>query len=88
MDIEGAEPIALAGFDIERFRPELVGIEVFPQNEEKILEYFGAHGYRRLDEYLERHSERLVLYLPAAERLPGRCGLARDSHPSSKRAAA
>jgi FkbM family methyltransferase len=28
MDIEGAEPMALAGFDIERFRPALVCIEV------------------------------------------------------------
>ena len=55
MDIEGAEPIALAGFDIRRFRPELVGIEVFPQNEGKILRYFESHGYRRLDQYLERH---------------------------------
>lgn len=54
MDIEGAEPTALAGFDIERYRPELVGIEVFPENKEAILAYFDAHGYRRIDAYLER----------------------------------
>ncbi len=57
MDIEGGEPAALAGFDIERFRPELVGIEVFPSNEEAILAYFEKHGYRRIDAYLKRHKE-------------------------------
>ena len=31
MDIELAEPKALAGFDIERFKPELVCIEVHPK---------------------------------------------------------
>ena len=55
MDIEGAERTALAGFDIERFRPQLVGIEVFPENQQGILDYFDRHGYRRIDEYVERH---------------------------------
>jgi len=53
MDIEGAELTALAGFDIERFRPELVCIEAKPENRRGILEYFEAHGYERLERYSE-----------------------------------
>ena len=53
MDIESAEPDALAGFDIERFQPELVCIEATPGIRKQLLEYFGAHGYERIDRYLE-----------------------------------
>ena len=53
MDIEGAEPKALAGFDIERFKPELVCIEATPSIRTQVLEYFSAHGYRRLERYLK-----------------------------------
>jgi hypothetical protein len=53
MDIEGSEPTALAGFDIERFRPELVVIEAAPDNRAAIAAYFAAHGYERIDAYLE-----------------------------------
>ena len=53
MDIEGYEPVALAGFDIERFKPALVCIEAKPANREKLLEYFGKHGYEQLERYLE-----------------------------------
>jgi FkbM family methyltransferase len=53
MDIEGAEPPALAGFDIERFRPALVCIEVHAGGREKIVAYFQERGYERIDEYLE-----------------------------------
>ncbi|MFQ5592001.1 MAG: FkbM family methyltransferase, partial [Phycisphaerae bacterium] len=55
MDIEGGEPAALAGFDIERFRPELVGIEALPSTQDAIRTYFEQHGYRRIDAYLERN---------------------------------
>lgn len=51
MDIEGHEPAALAGFDIERFRPELVCIES-PGHPGEIAAYFEAHGYERIDAYL------------------------------------
>jgi len=57
MDIKGGEPAALAGFDIERFRPELVGVEAFPSSQEAILAYFEQHGYRRIDAYFKRHKE-------------------------------
>jgi FkbM family methyltransferase len=53
MDIEGAELSALAGFDIDRFRPELVCIEAKPANRRGIFEYFETHGYERLERYLE-----------------------------------
>ncbi len=54
MDIEGAEPLALAGFDIERFAPRLVCIEMHEgaENQDFIEDYFTKHGYQRIDEYL------------------------------------
>lgn len=52
MDIEGHEPLALAGFDVERFRPELACIEIKPATREKILAYFASHGYEQLERYL------------------------------------
>jgi FkbM family methyltransferase len=56
MDIEESEPPALAGFDIERFRPELVCIEASASIQEAILAYFHAHGYERVDRYLAADS--------------------------------
>lgn len=53
MDIEGAEVPALAGFDIERFRPLLVCIESKVKNREAILSYFKKHGYHRIERYLK-----------------------------------
>jgi len=56
MDIEGGEPAALAGFDIQRFRPELVCIETAPVWGERSLElkrYFEERGYERIEEYLK-----------------------------------
>jgi FkbM family methyltransferase len=53
MDIEGHEPEALSGFDIDRFRPELVCIEAKPANREFIRTYFAEHGYEQLEKYLE-----------------------------------
>jgi len=54
MDIEESEPQALAGFDIQRFKPALVCIEAVDRVRPKIQAYFDAHGYRRIDRYLER----------------------------------
>ncbi len=51
MDIEGFEPPALAGFDIERYSPELVCIESSPSTRAAILEYFEQHGYRLMKEF-------------------------------------
>jgi FkbM family methyltransferase len=51
MDIEGGEAKALAGFDIARFRPRLVGIEVTETNEAAVSGYFEQHGYTLLERY-------------------------------------
>jgi FkbM family methyltransferase len=53
LDIEGAEPLALAGFDINRFTPQLVCIEAKPANREFIVKYCGDHGYEQIQKYLE-----------------------------------
>ena len=55
MDIEGHEPKALAGFDIDRFRPELVVIErPFPPKQvgrDQVHGYFEEHGYELIEKY-------------------------------------
>jgi FkbM family methyltransferase len=52
MDIELSEPKALAGFDIKRFRPELVCIEAHPEVRQQILDYFARNGYTIVGKYL------------------------------------
>lgn len=42
---------ALAGFDIERYRPALVCIEMHRQVKQRILDYFSKHGYVLLEKY-------------------------------------
>ncbi len=51
LDIEGAEPLALEGFDIERFRPDLVCVEIRELTEGSINRYFARHGYVEVDRY-------------------------------------
>jgi len=51
MDIEGHELTALSEFDIERFKPELVCIEVHAPARIPVTEYFESKGYRRLPQY-------------------------------------
>ncbi len=51
MDIEGSEPGALAGFDIDRFKPELVCIEAHPPTRKAILSYFKKHNYALVPHY-------------------------------------
>jgi FkbM family methyltransferase len=45
MDIELAEPKALAGFDIGKYQPELVCIEMHPEVRQQIFDYFARNGY-------------------------------------------
>jgi FkbM family methyltransferase len=52
MDIELGEPKALAGFDVERYRPQLVCIEGEPAVRQQILDYFREHNYRLIGKYL------------------------------------
>lgn len=53
MDIEGSELPALRGFDIERYRPQLLCIESKPKNRDALLAYFKSHRYHRIEEYLK-----------------------------------
>ena len=59
MDIELAEPRALAGFDIDRYRPRLVCIESQPQVRQKILDYFHDHGYVVVGKYVRMDTQNL-----------------------------
>ena len=52
MDIELAEPQALAGLDLERFKPRLVVVEVHHQVRQQILDYFATHHYSVVGKYL------------------------------------
>jgi FkbM family methyltransferase len=52
MDIELAEPQALAGFNIGRFRPSLVCIEAHLDVRQQILDYFATNGYVLIGKYL------------------------------------
>jgi FkbM family methyltransferase len=69
MDIELAEPKALAGFDIERFKPALVCIEAHPEVRQQLLDYFAAHRYTIAGKYL-RVDDRNLYFVPAGTVLP------------------
>ena len=51
IDVEGAEAAVLAGFDIRRYRPALVCIEVDKPGRQRLFDWFRAAGYRELDAY-------------------------------------
>lgn len=52
MDIELAEPAALAGLDIRRFHPSLAVVEAHPEVRQQILDYFAANQYVVVGKYL------------------------------------
>jgi FkbM family methyltransferase len=52
MDIELAEPKALTGFDIQRFQPDLVCIEMHSETRQWITDYFTRQGYALQVRYL------------------------------------
>lgn len=51
MDIELAEPQALAGFSIDRFKPRLVAVEAHAPVRQQILDYFAKHDYVIVGKY-------------------------------------
>jgi FkbM family methyltransferase len=52
MDIEGSEPLALAGLDVARYRPELACVEISsPEVGRTIAEYFALRGCREVSAY-------------------------------------
>jgi len=65
MDIELAEPKALAGFDIQRFQPALVCVEAHPQVRQAVLDYFERHAYVVVVKYLRLDTQNLY-FVPGA----------------------
>ena len=65
MDIELGEPAALAGFDIQRFRPALVCIEFHKEVRAQIMNYFFQNGYQIIEKY--RRLDPLSAYFAPAE---------------------
>jgi FkbM family methyltransferase len=52
MDIELHEPHALKGFDIERFKPDMVCVEALLPVRQQILDYFARHHYVIVGRYM------------------------------------
>jgi FkbM family methyltransferase len=69
MDIELAEPKALAGFDIVRHRPRLVCVEAHPDIRQHLLDYFADRQYRVVGRYLRADRDNLW-FAPADSILP------------------
>ena len=81
MDIENAEPQALAGFRIDRYRPRLVCIEAHFAVRQAILDYFAAHGYVLVGKYW--NVDLLNMYfMPLKDAVPAR-PLAEAAPPAS-----
>jgi FkbM family methyltransferase len=64
MDIELAEPKALAGLDIQRFKPQLAVVEAHPEVRQQILDYFAANQYVVAGKYL-RVDDDNIWFMPA-----------------------
>lgn len=63
MDIEKSEPLALAGFDIKKYQPQLVCIEATDGVRDQLLEYFEKNDYERIERYLE-HDQQNWFFTP------------------------
>lgn len=68
MDIELAEPAALAGFDIRKYRPSLVCIEAHKEVRDQILHYFSENGYRLIEKY-EGLDPLNIYFAPEADKM-------------------
>jgi FkbM family methyltransferase len=66
IDIELAEPKALAGFDVDRFKPTFVCIEGHWRVRQQILDYFHRHNYVLIGKYLRADVVNLY-FMPASE---------------------
>lgn len=70
MDIELAEPKALAGFDLGRYRPRLVCVEAHADIRQFLLNYFADRNYRVVGRYLRADPHNLW-FAPGDSTLPG-----------------
>jgi FkbM family methyltransferase len=66
VDIERAEPLALAGFNIERFQPSLVCIEAHAPIRQLLLNYFTDHHYVLVSRYLGIDNDFNLYFMPRA----------------------
>jgi FkbM family methyltransferase len=66
MDIELAEPKALAGFSIQRYRPSLACVEAHPEVRQQVLDYFARNGYVLIGKYL-RVDDHNLWFTPLAK---------------------
>ena len=60
LDIEGSELEALEGFDIERYRPDLLCVETQTYTRDSVLSYFASHRYELIEPY--RGADSVNLY--------------------------
>ena len=68
LDVELAEPVALRGFSIDRFRPALVCVEAHEEVRQAILDYFARHAYTVIGRYLRADQTNLWFQpLPAPD---------------------
>ncbi len=68
MDIEGAEPAALKGFDIQRYKPSLCCVEAGEKSPtySLVTDYFTSNGYELIEKY--RKVDKVNLYFrPSTE---------------------
>jgi FkbM family methyltransferase len=70
MDIELHEPQALAGFDLQRFKPSLVCIEGLLPVRQTILDHFARTGYVLVGKYMRVDRENMY-FMPLAGMSPG-----------------
>jgi hypothetical protein len=88
MDIELAEPAALRGFDLQKYKPELVVIEMHGEVKTEIEKYFLDRAYVAIEPYSQLDS--LNDYFVPADRLAdfkARRSLAPPERPSPTDAA-
>lgn len=69
MDIEGAEPAALRGFDIRRYKPDMCCVEaaILGSTELRIVAYFAANGYEVIEKYRKVDKQNLYFRPMMAE---------------------
>jgi FkbM family methyltransferase len=78
MDIEGGELAALAGFDIARFKPELLCVETGGILREGTRRWFADHGYEEIERYHE-HDPVNLYFRPRRETRGPRSGARRGT---------
>jgi FkbM family methyltransferase len=79
MDIELAEPQALAGFSIGRFNPSLVAVEAHPPVRQQILEYFVRNQYVPVGRYWRADAHNFW-FAPLGQTASGGSAAAMESH--------